>query len=98
MSPVTAGKFRPGDRVRVRTGNPPGHLRTPAYVRGKIGRVQAVHGAFRNPESLAFGGDGLPKQPLYAVGFFQTEVWTEYGGSSCDTLYVDIYEHWLEPA
>lgn len=91
-------QFKPGDRVRVRTGDPPGHIRTPAYIRGKIGRVASVHGAFRNPESLAFGGQGLPKQPLYLVGFSQTEVWNRYTGSPRDKLYVDIYEHWLEPA
>jgi nitrile hydratase len=91
-------KFKPGDPVRVRTGHPPGHIRTPAYIRGKTGRVAAVHGAFRNPESLAFGGEGLPKLPLYLVGFAQAEVWDRYVGSPRDTLYVDIYEHWLEPA
>jgi len=91
-------RYKPGDRVRVRTGFPPGHIRTPAYIRGKIGRIRSVHGEFRNPESLGFGGDGLPKRPLYLVAFKQTEVWDRYGGSPRDTLYVDIYEHWLEPA
>jgi len=96
---VTVGsKFKPGDRVRVRSDAPPGHIRTPAYIRGKVGWVKALHGAFRNPESLAFAGQGLPRQPLYLVGFRQTEVWDRYGGSPRDTLYVDIYEHWLEPA
>jgi len=91
-------RFKPGDRVRVRSGNPPGHIRTPAYIRGKTGRVEAVQGLFRNPESLAFGGEGLPRQPLYFVGFNQSEVWGRYDGSPLDTLRVDIYEHWLEPA
>ena len=97
MRGAASGKFRPGDRVRVKTGSPPGHIRTPAYVRGKIGRVQALHGTFRNPESLAFGGEGLPKQTLYQVGFPQGEIWERYDGPARDTLYVDIYEHWLEP-
>jgi len=92
-------KFEPGDRVRVRAEERPGHIRTPRYIRGKTGWVQAVHGAFLNPESLAYGGDGLPKQPLYLVGFHQTEVWQErYKGSAEDKVFVDIYEHWLEPA
>lgn len=96
---MTVGsKFKPGDRVRVRSDAPPGHIRTPAYIRGKVGWVEALHGAFRNPESLAFGGQGLPRQPLYLVGFRQTEVWDRYGGSPRDALYVDIYEHWMEPA
>lgn len=91
-------KFKPGDRVRVRIGSPPGHVRTPSYIRGKIGLVEVIHGAFRNPELLAYGGDGLPKQFLYLVRFDQARLWTQYNGSPRDQLLVDIYEHWLEPA
>jgi Nitrile hydratase beta subunit, C-terminal len=90
--------FKPGDTVRVRIGSPPGHFRTPAYIQGKTGSVVTVHGTFRNPESLAYGGDGLPKQSLYLVRFDQTQVWNQYTTSQRDTLFIDIYEHWLEPA
>ena len=91
--------FRPGDPVRVKAQNPPGHIRTPRYVRGKTGWIQAVHGDFRNPESLAYGGDGLPMRTLYFVGFNQSDVWgSRYHGAPGDKLFVDIYEHWLEPA
>lgn len=93
----SAGRFKPGDRVRVRAEDRPGHIRTPFYIRGKTGWVERVHGEFRNPESLAFGGDGLPKRPLYLVGFHQGEVWREYAAPE-DKLFVDIYEHWLDPA
>lgn len=91
-------KYKPGDRLRVRSDPPPGHVRTPAYIRGKTGWVESLHGEFRNPESLAYGGQGLPKQPLYMVSFHQTEVWDKYGASPRDKVFVDIYEHWLEPA
>ena len=93
-----AARFRPGDTVRVKTGAPPGHFRTPAYIQGKVGRVERVHGAFRLPESLAYGGDGLPKQFLYLVGFANPDVWPGRVAPSRDKLLVDIYEHWLEPA
>ena len=53
---------------------------------------------FHNPESRAYGGSGLPKQPLYRVEFDQVAVWGRYLGSSGDKVCVDIYEHWLEPA
>ncbi len=53
-----APRFKPGDRVRVRVGSPPGHFRTPAYLQGKTGWVERVQGEFRNPESLAYGGEG----------------------------------------
>jgi Nitrile hydratase beta subunit, C-terminal len=90
--------FKNGDRVRVKAEERPGHVRTPAYVRGKLGWIHRIHGEFRNPEKLAYGDDGLPRQPLYMVGFRQTDLWQPYAESGRDNLYVDIYEHWLEPA
>ena len=57
-------RFEPGDRVRVLSGERPGHVRTPGYVRGKTGRVESVLGEFRNPESLAYGDSGLPQRLL----------------------------------
>ena len=91
-------RFKPGDRVRVRAGSPPGHIRTPTYIQGRIGAVERLHGTYRNPESLAYGGDGLPKQTLYLVRFAQPHVWPKYPGPARDQLLIDIYEHWLEPA
>jgi nitrile hydratase beta subunit-like protein len=93
-----AAKFKPGDQVRVRVGSPPGHFRTPAYVQGKIGVIEVLHGAFPNPESLAHGGDGLPKQCLYQVRFDQSHLWQRYPTACHDNLRIDIYEHWLESA
>ncbi|HEV7665722.1 MAG TPA: SH3-like domain-containing protein [Chloroflexota bacterium] len=91
--------FKPGDRVRVKAEERAGHMRTPAYVRGKLGWIERLHGEFRNPEQLAYGGDGLPRQPLYLVGFRQMDLWQQrYAESPRDKLYVDIYEPWLEPA
>ena len=91
-------RFKHGERVRVKVGAPPGHCRTPAYIQGRIGSIEAIHGAFRNPESLAYGGEGLPKQFLYLVRFDQARVWATYEGPAQDRLLVDLYEHWLEPA
>jgi hypothetical protein len=93
-----AAKFQPGDKVRIRVGSPPGHFRTPAYIQGKTGVVEVLHGAFPNPESLAHGGDGLPKQFLYLVRFDQTHIWQQYPPTLRDKLLIDIYEHWPEPA
>ena len=92
-----AARFRPGDLVRVDHRIPEGHCRTPAYLRGRVGRVERVLGAFRNPEELAYyKAAGL--QPLYWVSFAQAELWPGYAGSMQDRLAADIYEHWLEPA
>ena len=94
---MTGEKFAPGDRVRVRGDEEQGHVRTPDYVRGRSGWIEALLGEFGNPESLAYGGSGMPEKPLYKVGFRQRELWDDYDGATEDTLHADIYEHWLEP-
>ena len=96
MADNTTAKFRTGDQVRIRVGTPPTHFRTPEYIQGKQGRIEILWGAYPNPESLAYGGDGLPAQPLYLVEFAQTDLWENYRGSTADTLRIDVYEHWLE--
>jgi nitrile hydratase subunit beta len=88
--------FEPGDRVRVVPSEKPGHVRTPAYLKGKAGWVEFLIGAFPNPEELAYGLSGMPERPLYKVGFRQTDLWDDYEGSAEDYLYADVYEHWLE--
>jgi len=91
-----SARFRVGERVRVDTRYPVGHIRTPFYIRGKSGVVERVCGAFRDPEALAYGKDGLPKRTLYRVRFPQAEVWPDYAGPRGDSIDVEIYEHWLE--
>ena len=91
-------RFTAGARVRVRSIHPPGHLRTPYYLRGHDGVVESVAGHYANPEELAYGRDGLPKEALYRVRFEQSALWPDYAGAAGDTLVADIYEHWLEPA
>ena len=94
---MTPQRFGPGERVRVRPEERPGHVRTPGYVRGRTGRVESVLGEFRNPETLAYGETGLPERPLYKVSFRQVDLWEEYPGPADDELRMDIYEQWLEP-
>jgi nitrile hydratase len=67
-------------------------------VKGKIGSVERVHDSFTNPETRAYGADGLPEQTLYLVGFAQRDVWPNYRGGADDRVYVDLFEHWLEEA
>ncbi len=93
-----SARFAPGDTVAVRRAEPPGHIRTPFYIRGKQGVVERICGAFANPEELAFGRDGLPARPLYRVRFRQAEVWPDYRGGGDDSIDIEIYEHWLDPA
>jgi hypothetical protein len=91
-------RFSQGDQVAVCRSDPPGHIRTPYYVRGLIGVVERVCGSFANPEERAYGRDGLPARPLYRIRFRQADVWPDYAGSPADNVEVEIYEHWLVPA
>ena len=90
-------RFEVGARVAVRRTYPPGHRRTPYYIRGKKGTIERICGTFRNPEELAYGFDGEPKRVLYRVRFPQAEVWPDYTGGARDVLELEIFEHWLEP-
>ena len=87
-----------GDRVAVREAWPPGHLRTPAYIRGQFGIVAQDLGPYPNPEEVAFRRPGTPALILYRVRFRQADIWPDYAGQPSDTLDVEIYRHWLEPA
>ncbi len=101
MSAATPGlgrDFTPGERVIVRRAWPPGHVRTPAYIRGQAGTIERRIGPFPNPEELAYRRSGLPAPVLYRVRFRQVDLWPEYAGPSADTLEVELYQHWLEPA
>jgi nitrile hydratase subunit beta len=88
--------FAIGQSVRVRASWPPGHVRTPHYLRGRRGVVESVAGHFANPEELAYGRAGLPKRALYRVRFRQAELWPDYAGAGTDSAVADIYEHWLD--
>jgi nitrile hydratase len=92
-----APRFRPGERVVVRSAYPIGHVRTPYYIRGRAGTVERVCGAFANPEELAYARSGEPARPLYRVRFRQRDVWPDYTGHDDDVVEIEIYEHWLEP-
>lgn len=91
-------RFKTGEPVRVLDRNQPGHVRTPIYVRGKTGTIERVVGPFPNPERLAYGHSGMPYKTLYRVHFRQSDLWSDYAGETDDTLEIEIYEHWLEPA
>lgn len=94
--------YAPGDPVRVRDSWPEAkgtkvHVRTPHFLRGRKGRIERRLGEFANPETLAMGGDGLPKQALYMVVFERGDLFpgTVQGR---ETLTADLYESWLERA
>jgi hypothetical protein len=103
MSPgvgvTAAARFAPGQKVRVKPAHPERvarlHLRTPHYVRGRIGTIERALGTFGNPEDIAFQRPAQPRV-LYHVLFEQPPVWGE--GKPGDTLLIELFEHWLEEA
>ena len=91
-------RFAVGDRVRIADRMQPGHQRTPAYVKGRAGVVVFLCGLEGQPESLGHGGDGMPAKEVYRVRLAQADLWPDYAGAAHDTLDVEIFEHWLDPA
>jgi nitrile hydratase len=78
-----------GTCVRIAARAHEGHHRTPAYVKGRRGTIVREHGAYTNPETRAYGEDGLPALALYLVALTS---------ETNDRVLVDVFEHWLEPA
>ena len=83
-------------KVRVRRWAPPGHVRTPGSLRGKVGEIERTLGPFGNPEQLAYG---LKAEPLalHRVRFTMAELWGPTAERPADVLEAEIYAHWLEP-
>jgi nitrile hydratase len=88
--------FKPGQRVRARNLNPEGHTRLPRYTRGKVGTVVRNNGAFAlqdtDTNGIWLGGRA---QPVYTIRFTARELWGERS-SSRDSVYVDLWEDYLE--
>jgi len=93
-----AAKFAPEQRVRIRADDPPGYLRTPYYCRGKVGTIERVLPAIVNSEESAYGRGGGPKKVLYRVRFAIHDLWPDYAGPKHDSVEIEIFEHWIEPA
>jgi len=94
--PKTPARFKPGDRVRARSINPPTHTRLPRYVRGHVGVVELVHGCHVFPDSNALGA-GEDPQWLYTVCFEGRELWGA-GADPTAKVSVDAWDSYLEPA
>lgn len=87
-------RFAVGDRVATRAGSVDHHTRLPAYVAGREGTVERVHGAHVFPDTNAHG---LGEQPqwLYTVVFDATDLW--HDAASDQRVSVDAWESYLSP-
>jgi hypothetical protein len=86
-------RFKPGDRVRVKTDHVPGHVRMPAYIRGKAGVVVGESPAYPFPDAHAHGVEAKD-EPTYDVRFRSEDLW----GSSADPalVHVGVFQSYLE--
>jgi nitrile hydratase len=91
-----AARFQVDQRVRARNMNPVGHTRLPRYVRGKFGIVERDHGVFVFPDTNAHF-QGEKPQHVYSVRFRARELWGEQAPAK-DSVYVDLWDDYLEPA
>jgi nitrile hydratase subunit beta len=96
---VTAtAHFQAGQRVRARNINPVGHTRLPRYARGKLGTIEHVSDIEELEDTDAQGNRlGNKPQNVYSVRFTARELWGEEANSR-DSVYVDLWEDYLEPA
>ena len=89
-------RFQLGQRVRARNIHPTGHTRLPRYTRGKLGTIDRDHGVFVFPDTNAHFLGEKP-QHVYSVRFAARELWGPEA-SPRDSVYLDLWDNYLEPA
>ncbi len=87
--------FKVRQRVRARNINPVGHTRLPRYARGKLGIIERDHGVFVFPDTNSIFLGEKP-QHVYSVRFSARELWGDKVAAQ-DSVYVDLWDDYLEP-
>jgi nitrile hydratase len=88
-------RFEPGDRVRVRGDHVPGHVRMPAYIRGKTGVVVSESPPYPFPDAHAHGVQAQD-EPTYDVQFKSQELWPLSAEPAL--VHVGVFQSYLERA
>ena len=88
-------RFKKGDRVRVKEEFVPGHIRMPAYIRGKTGTVVDESPAYPFPDAHAHGVHA-EDEPTYDVAFKSEDLWPN--GADKALVHVGVFQSYLEPA
>ena len=86
-------EIRVGDRVRVKDDFVPGHIRMPAYIRGKEGVVVNISPAYPYPDAH---GHGLESawQRSFDVRFSSRDLWPD--GAEDAEVQVGVFHGYLE--
>jgi nitrile hydratase beta subunit len=87
------GRFRPGDRVRVKEDFVPGHIRMPGYIRGKVGVVVSESPAYPFPDAHAHGVPAVD-EPTYDVCFRSEDLWPK--GADPALVHAGVFQSYLE--
>jgi len=94
-------QFAVGDKVRTTSYNPNpvkgGHTRLPSYAMGRVGTIVRQQGNHVLPDSNAHLNGEAP-EPLYAVEFTAAELWHQDAENGGDTMVLDLWQSYLEPA
>ena len=94
---VQPGRFKVGDRVRVKDLPAIFYTRTQLYARNKIGTIAALTYPDLVPADEAWDRYDAKQQQYYIVRFPQKELWVEYPFEN-DTLQSEYPDMWLEAA
>jgi nitrile hydratase len=86
-------QFKPGDRVRVRNEFFAGHIRMPAYIRGKQGVVVRETPAYPFPDAHAHGIQA-EDEPTYDVAFRTEDLWPNASDSA--QVHVGVFQSYLQ--
>ena len=88
-------RFLPGERVKVRTDLVAGHVRLPAYIRGKVGTVVSESPAYPFPDAHAHGVKA-DDEPTYDVRFSAEDLWPNSADPAF--VHVGVFQSYLERA
>ena len=87
--------FQRGDRVRVRSDHVAGHVRMPAYIRGKTGVVVGESPHYPFPDAHAHGVPA-EDEPTYDVRFASSELWPD--AAEAAWVHVGVFQSYLDRA
>jgi nitrile hydratase len=91
--PSPPQSFAIGEKVRVKNEFVSGHVRMPAYIRGKVGVVVGISPPYPFPDASGHSMQA-PMEPTYDVRFRSRDLWPE----SCDDAlnHVGVFQSYLE--
>lgn len=89
----TRERFKAGDRVRVRLDYVPGHIRMPAYIRGKAGVVVSESPAYPFPDAHAHAV-AAQDEPTYDVRFRSEDLWPDSADAAL--IHVGVFQSYLQ--